>query len=75
MNINKKSQKKHKGGGVMLVGFYSYFVIFFMFYVFYQIIFKENKHLKYYTDLILEKDNFKFFTIGLLLSYILVFSI
>ncbi len=75
MNINKKSEKKNKGGGVILISFYSYFVMFFMFYLFYQVILKENHDLKYYTDLVLEKNNFKLFLIALGLSFILVFSI
>lgn len=78
MNINKKSEKKNnknKGGGIILISFYSYFVMFFMFYVFYQAILMKNSDFKYYTDLVLQKHNYKLFIIGLLLSYILVFSI
>lgn len=78
MNIKKNTKQKNnknKGGGIILISFYSYFVVFFMFYVFYQAILMENSDFKYYTDLVLQKDNFKLFIIGLLLSYILVFSI
>lgn len=78
MDITKKTQQKNKkntGGGMIFASLYSYFIIFFIFYVFYKAIWEENSHFKHYTDLVLKKNNFKFFVFALTLSYIFVFLI
>lgn len=78
MNTTKKTQQKNKkntGGGIIFASLYSYFIMFFMIYIFYQVFWLDNSDFKYYTNLVLEKDNFKFLLIALAFSYILVILI